>query len=63
MSLLLSFPVKGVRPSPTALRSTAPAKGLVYTLLRHGQGLSHEESARRLGEALRTAQEGPTQAA
>jgi len=63
MSLLLPFPVKGVRPSPSVLRPSAPAKGLVYTLLRHGQGLSHEESALRLGEALRSTPDGPTQAA
>ena len=72
---LLPAPINGVRPTDPICQSCCgnpaySAKGLKYTLLRHGRGLSHEESAHRLGEALSLAaddsqpsHDGPPQAA
>lgn len=75
MLRLLPAPIHGVRPADPICQSCCgnpaySAKGLKYTLLRHGRGLSHEESARNLGEALCVTKEeahprhdGPPQAA
>lgn len=46
----------------TLLRPAAPARGLVYTLLRHGRGLAPAQCARRL-ETLLPQDDGPFQAA
>lgn len=38
---------------PTStLRPPTPPVGLLYTLLRHSRGLSHEEASRRTSESL-----------
>ena len=57
MLRLLPAPIHGFRPADPICQSCCgnpaySAKGLKYTLLRHGRGLSPEEAARNLGEAL-----------
>lgn len=42
---------------------TLPVRGLVFTLFRHGHGLTREESRRRLRESLRPGTDWPPQAA
>lgn len=61
---LLPLPApKDKAPTPLALlRPSAPARGLVYTLLRHGRGLAPAECARRLQDLL-PQDDGPFQAA
>ena len=50
-----TLPVKSpTAPQPAQRPGHAPA-GLLYTILRHGQGLSHDVAQRRQREAL----EGP----
>ena len=50
-------------PNPTATTmGAARAKGLVYTLLRHGRGLAHAECLRRMA-APSPQDDGPFQAA
>jgi hypothetical protein len=48
-----------VRPSSKPGAMTSAPSALVYTLLRHGRGLSHKEAESRLHETL----DGPFQAA
>lgn len=67
--MLRMLPASGTSANASARETTprpaAPAKGLVYTLLRHGQGLSSEECARRLARLtpLPVQDDGPFQAA
>jgi len=67
--MLRLLPAACARPASPAREATprpaAPARGLVYTLLRHGQGLSPEECARRLARLtpLSAQDDGPFQAA
>ncbi|MBI5518468.1 MAG: hypothetical protein HY916_00240 [Desulfovibrio sp.] len=63
MLRLLPAPATEKMPPLRALpRPSAPAKGLVYTLLRHGQGLAHAECLRRMAD-LPPTDDGPFQAA
>jgi hypothetical protein len=41
-------------PSPPSrdVSVATPAAGLLYTILRHGRGLSHEEAARLSAESV-----------
>ena len=68
MLRLLPAPIHGTTPAEPICQSCCgnpaySAKGLKYTLLRHGHGLSHEDSVRRLDESLRRETAEPFQAA
>jgi hypothetical protein len=47
----------------TPASSTASVRGLAYTLFRHGHGLSHEESLRRMRASLPMGPDWPPKAA
>lgn len=51
-ALLLPHEDKARSASPMALAAPLNPVGLLYTLLRHGRGLSHEEANRRSLESI-----------
>lgn len=47
-------PAQKPQPGPRPRQPASPP-GLMYTILRHTRGLSHEDTARQVEEAARTA--------